>query len=187
VFFRLGEDKTQFFCYNILMTEKPPQLSKEQFNSNERSQKLRNISVGILRRAKELLLDDEIANDNDARMRLHSEIEHLGGQLLGLGITEAMHIGEPNPDFSNPVILAEQIAGQVIRLASGDLPSRQNTIPMIQEFSEEKKVIGDLRTDTLDPNNIPRQVMEFNDANIYLNVGSRLFDADEEVFGPDDE
>jgi len=159
-----------------------PHLSRKNFNSTERSRNLRDICIQILQRAKELLLNEDIADDEDVRLRLHSELEHLGGQLLALGITEAMHTEEPHPDFSNPVILAEQLAGQVIRLSASDLPSRSHTMPIVQEFSETKNIVGGMRTDVLDPK-IPRQIQEFNDANIYLNVGTRLFDADEEVFG----
>jgi hypothetical protein len=105
--------------------------------TNARSAVLREVSLGIITRVDALLHDSDIVHDQNKQVQLYAELEAQGGRLVELGIESNMHVGTPHHVFlSQPVLMAEYIAGQCCKLAGSPVVAEHDILPTIQEMGE---------------------------------------------------
>lgn len=105
--------------------------------SNSRSTELRELSIGIVERVTALFENPEVTSNPARQQQLYAELEHLGGKLQELGIEPEMNVGLPPETFrSDPVVLAEWIAGQLLPQTGFHIPSETEMSKPLQEFNE---------------------------------------------------
>lgn len=112
--------------------------SREQFLADPRAKEIRQLTLDVVRVANDILVGPAGLSP-DARLRAYAQLEHLQGQLLAAGVTPDMHArdgGFSAEERSNPVVVAEWAAGQILPLCGQQLQTTTEAMLAAQEHGE---------------------------------------------------
>lgn len=170
-------------------TNTPAELRYDQwtpteqfFSTSPRSYHIRDLCVNITRNLDRLIRDPSVVQNPYEQQRLYDELETQGEELTDLGITPNMHVGTPVETFeSNPVTLAENIAGQLLAYTNRKIVSETDIEPLVQEH-------GDLDTDgphnMLNPKQLPDKFVDFAVVSGTVSASYKWLAANPEVYEP---
>ena len=126
---------------------------------------------------------------DDEKTKIYGQLEALNGKLIALGITSNMHQEKPVEERgekikSNPDILAEFLAGQLIPFTGSEIPHESSLACTAQEFSEEKIVGDNGSTGHFISNELPKPPIYMKSLNTraIINWIDIMMDAEGKVF-----
>jgi hypothetical protein len=132
--------------------------SVEFYKSNQRSARLREVSLGIVKRSEKLLHDPEVEADPSQRSTLYAELEMLGGTLIEMGIKPKMNMGLPLETYqADPVIATEYLASQLLPVTGKHFASEGEVAPIVQELNESDSEVAGI----IDAKLAPQKFREF--------------------------
>ncbi len=151
-----------------------PEPTKEFFLSDPKSAKIRETSLVIIQKIAELLHDPELADNPTEKAVAYSTIQNLTHELTELGITPNMHVGIEGTEIkSDPVIAAEYIAGQLLKLTDTHIISEKKVSPLLDEFNE----LPQDQVRLIDTQNMPKKITDFVTQRSVLNILLKMFAA----------
>lgn len=120
----------------------------EFYESNARADDIRSACVPILQKLHRLFYDPAIIEDFTERSRILSEIELDNGALIELGVELRMEEGRALVEYqSNPLVAAQYLAGQLLRLIETDTDSSASTKQIgegVEELGDDVMIINSL-------------------------------------------
>lgn len=106
---------------------------KEFYETTDRSRDLRHICVGVTANLARLLWDESLTGGS--KEDLKEELRQYGEQLADMGIVESMHVGQHTGINKRlPGVMAEYVAGQLLRYTGFNGKSRTQAKPIMEEF-----------------------------------------------------
>lgn len=152
------------------------------YSSNERSQRIREVSLAITNKLHRLLYDPSTANDPEKQRQVYAELEKHNGDLIELGVKPGMHVGKAVEAFkSNPETAAEFLAGQLIGLTGRRIPTETSAIRTAEEFGVRE---GNLPV-MAKAGEIPTRTTDFMIVKDTVEIVHRLFAAPKQSPAPE--
>jgi hypothetical protein len=122
---------------NRFEEQRPWKPKKEFFETNERSKALRNIAVEVVDDLETLIEDREVNSDEKKKAITYARLEAADGKLKELGITVHMNAGLSEEAYkSDPVLLAEFIAGQILDFLTAVVVTKDEVRPHVEGRKE---------------------------------------------------
>lgn len=116
------------------------------FESNKKSSNIRLTCIPIIQKLHRLMYDPKIAENDNERRKLFSQLEQDNGALIEMGIEPGMKKNHKLEEYQkSPLLTAEYLAGQLVNLIGRNTPSINEHLGSIGEntttLSDGNKII----------------------------------------------